>query len=714
MLFPSPASLKAKISLTNTIILFYIIRVNGHAKHDILYLEYFNMSMKEYKNKLIYETSPYLRQHAHNPVDWYPWGAEAFDRARMEDKPIFLFIGYSTCHWCHVMERESFENEDIAKLLNDTFVSIKVDREERPDIDEVYMNVCQAMTGSGGWPLTILMTPDKKPFFAGTYLPPTSMYGRTGLDTLLSRVAKLWRDERASLTEQSEKLARFFAQENKAYSGNGDAKRAIENLSDNLRTMYDPRFGGFSHAPKFPMPHFLLFLLHEWKAFGREDALDMVAYTLGQMARGGIYDHVGGGFSRYSTDARWLVPHFEKMLYDNALLLRAYVEMFAIAEDEVYGRIAVQTAEYLMRDMQSSEGGYYSAEDADSEGVEGKFYVWDEAELSSLITPDELERLRRRWGVSAAGNFEGKTILNRIGKSDEPDDHDDTLLKKLYDIRIRRVPPFKDKKISASWNGFAIEGMVRAGVVLGKATYIESARQAADFVLERMANENGLLCGTYLEGPGGPAFLSDWANMTNGLLSLFDATRNAKWLKKAKVLAAGLIERFADKDGFCMTQRDAEALLTVPRDIYDGAIPSGSACSVIALQRLSRLTGEDIWQTAFRKACEALTPMAESSPPSHAYLIIALMHSIMTPRQIIITSSGFSEEAANAYNALTKRFDPFTTVIWYDGNRETMNEMPELKAFENSKPFAAYVCENFSCRQPEYSVNAFLNKELSR
>lgn len=653
-------------------------------------------------NHLGHQKSPYLQQHAHNPVDWYPWGNEAFEKAKMEDKPVFLSIGYSTCHWCHVMERESFEDETISKLLNAGFVSVKVDREERPDIDEVYMSVCQAMTGSGGWPLTIIMTPDKKPFFAGTYLPPKAMGGRTGLDSLLAQVMRLWREARDTLEEHSEKVVRFFSEAERT-AGDGDAERALKDASEALRAMYETVYGGFSTAPKFPMPHYLLFLMHEWKVFGRRDALDMAAHTLKQMARGGIYDHVGGGFSRYSTDGRWLVPHFEKMLYDNALLLRAYADMFAITGDAVYKRVVTQTAQYLMRDMQSSDGGYYSAEDADTEGEEGKFYVWTEDELKDLLRTDERDRLRQRWGLTASGNFEGSTILNRIGMEDEPDEADAALLNKLFGMREKRVPPFKDMKVSASWNGLAVEGMARAGMLLDDTALVGSAQAAAQFVLSRMADGNGLACGTYLDGPGGPAFLADWANMTNGLLALFAATRRPEWLKKAKWLARGLLRLFADEQGFSMVPKGAETLLIAPRDTYDGAMPSGNACAVMALQRLYRLTGEDEWREAFQSAADVLLPMAMSSPPSHIHLLTALLDESVPYRQVIIAATPDNVDAADAYRMISKRFDPATTCIWYDGSPEMSSALPTRAGYKTEKPFAAYVCENFVCKAPVFS-----------
>ena len=665
------------------------------------------MNTNQLPNRLINETSPYLLQHAHNPVDWYPWGNDAFEKAKTQDKPIFLSIGYSCCHWCHVMERESFENEDIAKLLNSGFVSIKVDREERPDIDEVYMNVCQAMTGSGGWPLSIIMTPDKKPFFAGTYLPPKNMHGRTGLDSLLAQIMRLWHEERTALAEHSEKVAQVLSETGKT-EGGGDAEKALKDATRALRSMYEPKYGGFSTAPKFPMPHYILFLMHEFKSHDKKDALDIAGHTLKSMARGGIYDHVGGGFSRYSTDGRWLVPYFEKMLYDNALLLRAYAEMCAITGDAVYKRIATHTAEYIMRDMQSPDGGYYSAEDADSEGEEGKFYVWGEAELAEALTIEELQCLQVRWGLTAAGNFEGKTILNRIGTTDEPDESDVALMSKLYSIRKKRVPPFKDMKVSASWNGLMIEAMARAGVALGETALTRSAEAAAQFVMAHMTDDKGLACGTYLNGPGGPAFLADWANMINGLLALFAATRSIQWLEKSRTLAEGMLRLFADESGFAMTPKGAEVLLMSPRDTYDGAMPSGNAFAVWALQRLHWLTGEDRWRKALEKALAALLPLAECSPPSHIHLLTALLGEGTPHRQIIITARPDSAEAAEVYSKIARQFEPYTTLLWYDDTQEMTDALPMLSEYRTDRPFAVYICENYQCRQPLYTLDELM------
>ncbi len=658
-------------------------------------------------NRLSNEQSGYLLQHAHNPVDWYPWGAEAFEKARMEDKPVFLSIGYSTCHWCHVMAHESFESEEAAALLNVHFVPIKVDREERPDIDTVYMNVCQAMTGSGGWPLTIIMTPDKKPFYAGTYFPLHTKYGRIGLVDLLSRIGTIWRQERDTLVNRGEEIVALFNQSEELGEA-AEINEVLENGFTNLSDMFEDRLGGFSNAPKFPMPHYLLFLLEDWKANERKESLDMVKHTLVHMYRGGIYDHAGGGFSRYSTDEKWLVPHFEKMLYDNVLLLNAYAKTYAATGDAIFRFVAEKTADYLIRDMQTAQGAYASAEDADSEGVEGKFYVWQYNELKSILSADELALLESRYGVKPKGNFEGNTILNRIGVDGFADETDEAVLRKLYEQRKNRIAPFKDTKISAAWNGLAIEGMAEAGMKLGLTEYIQSAQGAADFIINTMMNETGLTCGTYMEGPGGPAFLADYANMAGALTTLYTATRRTEYIRKAKTLASQMLKLFRENNGFAMTTADSEALFMLPRDDYDGAIPSGSASAVMALVNLYHITGEATWQEEADRAIADMMPMAAASPPSHVYLLFAIMRQEVPRRQIVISAPADSEEAANAYQTLLQEFDPFTTTIWYDASAEMDTALPHFAQYKTDAPFAGYVCKNFTCQQPVYSAKELL------
>jgi uncharacterized protein YyaL (SSP411 family) len=525
---------------------------------------------------------------------------------------------------------------------------------------------------------------------------------------LLSRIATVWRQERDTLVNRGDEIASLFNQPDDQGEA-AEIGEVLENGIDQLSEMYESRYGGFSHAPKFPMPHYLLFLLADWKANERKESLDMVRETLAHMYRGGDYDHAGGGFARYSTDERWLVPHFEKMLYDNALLINAYANAYAATGEALLRFVTEQTADYLIRDMQTALGGYASAEDADSEGVEGKFYVWEYDELKEMLSADELSLLESRYGVKPRGNFEGKTILNRIGVDGFADEADEAVLSKLYAQRESRIHPFKDTKISAAWNGLAIEGMAAAGMKLGRTEYIESARKAADFILGSMMNESGLICGTYMNGPGGPAFLADYANMACALTTLYIATRQTEYIHNAKILARRMLKLFRDKNGFAMTTADSEALFMLPRDDYDGAIPSGSSSAVKALVNLYHVTGDSFWQEEADSVISNMLPTAAASPPSHVVLLTALLQRDMPHRQIVISAPAGSEDAASAYQTLISRYDPFTTVIWHDRSAEMDKEFSHLSEYKTDAPFAGYVCQNFACQQPVYSVNELMD-----
>lgn len=653
------------------------------------------------ENRLIYEKSPYLRQHAYNPIDWYPWGDEAFDLANTEDKPIFLSIGYSTCHWCHVMARESFENAEVARILNKRYVAIKVDREQRPDIDMVYMNVCQAMTGSGGWPLTLILTPDKKPLFAATYLPPKSMYGRIGLIELLEKIAQLWEHAREELIKTGENTAG-----NLTFAGESNEAVRFDDVLETgyleLEKMFDKKFGGFSYAPKFPMPHYLMFLLRDYKLNDRANSLKMVKKSLAGMYKGGVFDHVGGGFSRYSTDQKWLVPHFEKMLYDNALLLQAYAQGYAVTGELMFRYVAKKTAQYLIRNMQTQEGGFYSAEDADSEGREGLFYVWEHEELKKALSGDELSLIESDYGVGGKPNFEDKYILNRLNTDGFTDSGHERVLDKLFAIRENRVKPFKDTKISAAWNGFAIDAMAQAGMLLDAREYVACAKKAADFIISELTDKEGtLLCGAYLDGAAGPAFLADYANMVNALISVYLAQMDTHYLEQALMLAKKMLVLFEDENGFFMSEN--QELFIRPRDEYDGALPSGSSCAVMALVALWRITGEQYWQQKADKAIDALLPQAAKHSAAHIHLLSALMMRVAKNRHIIISSHNNNEEALSAYKLLCGRFEPFDTVLFNDLDSSD-KLIPYLKNYRKDVDFAAYMCENFSCRQPVYTA----------
>lgn len=663
---------------------------------------------QEITNKLIHESSPYLLQHAHNPVDWYPWGDQAFQKAEEEDKPIFLSIGYSTCHWCHVMAHESFEDEKVADVLNSHFISIKVDREQRPDIDQVYMSACQAMTGSGGWPLSIFMTADKKPFFAGTYFPKQDAYGKTGFIELSAQIARLWATDRQNLLKNSALISDHLSEQNRRSDTPTNVQALIDDCYAILRDSFESEFGGFSHSPKFPAPHNVLFLLKYYKAYDDAPALHMAEHTLIHMHRGGLYDHVGGGFSRYSVDREWLVPHFEKMLYDNALLLLAYSEALSATKNKAYRPIIDGIANYILRDMRSKYGDFYSAEDADSEGKEGKFYVFGYQELEQELSAAEMRWLENNYGVSQKGNFEGNNILHITGSAQDSDQ----ILQKLFALRSTRPRPFKDTKRSVSWNGLMIEALCRAGEVTGNQDYIERAQAAADFILAK-AQENEELYGTYKEGTKPTqAFLADYANFANSLIELYSATLELDYLQQAQSLASRMIALFWDDEDrrFYMTRKGDDELFIRPTDEYDGALPSGSSRAIECLGRLARLTGDSDFSHMFEKAVKEFTGIAADMPGAYNHFVSTLFAQIIPFRQIIITAKKDNEQARQVYKHLQKEYLPFTTLLFYDRSVEAKQVFPRLTAYDPFQSFAAYVCENFACQSPLYDPEELLKQ----
>jgi hypothetical protein len=564
-------------------------------------------------NRLIYEKSPYLLQHAYNPVEWWPWCEEAFQKARREDKPIFLSIGYSTCHWCHVMEEESFEDPEVAKLLNEAFICIKVDREERPDIDSIYMAACQLMTGQGGWPLTVLLTPDGKPFFAATYIPKEGHFGRVGLKELIPRVRELWRSRRGDLVKEAEKALELLKRVSQLPAGEELGEGALRRAYEQLAQEFDSTYGGFGAAPKFPLPHRLTFLLRYWKRTGEPHALEMVETTLKKMRLGGIYDHVGFGFHRYSTDRGWKLPHFEKMLYDQALLAISHLEAYQATDDGEYARTAREIFDYVLRDLLSPEGGFYSAEDADSEGEEGKFYVWQEEEIRAVLPVEETELAFKLFNVEAYGNFVEETSGRRTGRNvlylgkplsewslelglseNELGKRLEKIRQKLFEERGRRVRPHRDDKILADWNGLMIVALAKGAQVLAEPSYYaEAAERAAGFILRAMRDPEGGLLHRYREGEAAvAAFLDDYAFLIWGLIELYETTFKPRHLRAALELSETALERFWDEErgGFFFTAQDAEVLVR-RKEIYDGAVPSGNSVMMLNLLRLGRMTG---------------------------------------------------------------------------------------------------------------------------
>ncbi len=653
-------------------------------------------------------------------MEWYPWGEEAFEKAKSEDKPIFLSIGYSTCHWCHVMAHESFENPSVAELLNDAFISIKVDREERPDIDKIYMTVCQLMTGSGGWPLTIIMTPDKKPFFAGTYFPKESRFGRIGLVDLVKRVKSLWINERKQLLESTEKILYALQNTNTESPGRSLAENVLKTTYSQLSGRFDKKNGGFGNAPKFPTPHNLLFLLRFWKRTGDKGALDMVEKTLSSMRMGGIYDHIGYGFHRYSTDPNWLVPHFEKMLYDQALLTLAYLEAYQATDKIKYATTAKEVLSYVLRDMTSPEGGFYSAEDADSEGEEGKFYVWSKEEIEEIVGEEEAKTFLKIYNVDRDGNFleeatkrkTGNNILHLNSEFNETEDFDFDLFRtQLFEVREKRIRPHKDDKILTDWNGLMIAAFAKAGYILNEPDYIHIAKKAVDFIFNHMMNSNGRLLHRY--GKGGAdilAFVDDYAFLIWGLLNLYETSFETKYLEKAIKLTEEQLKLFWDSSigAFFFTAEDSESLITRQKEIYDGAIPSGNSVSMLNLLRLAQLTGNDEFEKRADSLGKVFAENIRASPVAHTLMMVAVDYAVGPTYSLVIAGDSGKEDTISMLNEVRKRFLPNKALIF----RPTEKLNPEIDKFSNFIQFfdkyeekaTAFVCINKTCKAPTNDI----------
>ena len=669
-------------------------------------------------NRLINEKSPYLLQHAYNPVDWYPWGDEAFEKAKKEDKPIFLSIGYSTCHWCHVMERESFEDQEVADVLNRYFVSIKVDREERPDIDHIYMTVCQALTGSGGWPLTIIMTPEQKPFFAGTYFPKHSRMGMTGLLELLEKVRIAWEQDREALIESGESIIESLESHFELEAQKEEiSKETIGAAYLELKESFDDTYGGFSYAPKFPMPHNLLFLLRYWKFEGKQAALDMVEKTLENMVRGGIFDHIEYGFSRYSTDQKWLVPHFEKMLYDNALLAISYLEAYQVTKKDIYARVARSIFTYVLRDMVAPEGGFYSAEDADSEGEEGKFYVWTPDEIKQILGEKDGELFCEYYGITEKGNFEGKSIPNRIRKSGSLFE-DEVIIapmrKKVFEYREKRVHPHKDDKILTSWNGLMIAALVLGGRILDEDLYTRAAERAVDFINHRLTDEKGRLLARYREGEAAYlGYLDDYAYFVWGLIELYHTTYNPTYLEQAIKRSQDMIQLFWDneKGGFFLYGKDGEKLITRPKELYDGALPSGNSVAALNLIRLARLTGDSKLEDIALEQIRSFAGIVKANPAAYTYFLIASMFVLYPSREVVFVGRKEDNNIKEMIGILHKNFIPNTVSILYPQDERGRKLVDLIPLIQEYKPIerngAVYVCRNFACQAPITDVKEF-------
>ncbi len=686
-------------------------------------------------NRLAQEKSPYLLQHADNPVDWYPRGEEAFQKARREDKPLFVSIGYSTCHWCHVMEEESFENPGVAKAMNENFVSIKVDREERPDLDNIYMTAVQALTGSGGWPLNVFVTPDGKPMFGGTYWPPEDRLGRPGFLTVMNSVAQAWKENRGNLLKQSDDLVRLIQKQAEAKADEtlalGD--KTFREAARDLRASFDETYGGFGHGIKFPRSHTLSFLLRYGKRTGEKEALEMVERTLTQMARGGIWDHVGGGFHRYSTDAQWFLPHFEKMLYDQAILAKSYLEAFqAAGRPEDAGR-ARQIFEYVLRDLRDPGGAFYSAEDADSLDPaaagkrEGAFYVWEKSELTELLGEEAGEVVSEIFGVSPEGNVqedphgefprknilalreEVETVAKKFGKS--PSEIQKLLEEskgKLFEARARRPRPHRDDKILTDWNGLMISSLAFGSRVLGETRYRASARQAADFILEKLVRKDGRLLHRFREGEAAIlGTIEDYAFFVHGLVDLYEAAFEPRYLAEAKRLTEEMVRLFWDETngGFFFTARDAEKLIVRQKEIYDGALPSGNSVAALDLLRVGRLTMARELEKKAELLFDAFSAAIGRNPEAYPQMLIALDFALGPSREIVLSAERGPEETETFLKAIYERFIPNKVVAFHPAQGESKSEIEKLSPFiKNQLPLkgkpTAYVCENYVCKFP--------------
>jgi uncharacterized protein len=664
-------------------------------------------------NHLSKESSPYLLQHQHNPVDWYPWGEAAIQRARREEKPIFLSIGYSACHWCHVMEHESFENDAIARVLNEHFVSIKVDREERPDLDQIYMNAVQMLSGRGGWPMSVFLTPELKPFYGGTYWPPTGRQGLPGFDQILTAVVDAWKNRRAEAITAADQLTTEIQKVGVRTGGRaGDLSLdLISGAVNQLTRSFDRTFGGFGQAPKFPHPMDLQLLLAVYSRNKQPGLLDMVRLTLDRMAAGGIYDHLGGGFARYSVDERWLVPHFEKMLYDNALLARTYTDAYLVTRDENCARVVRETLDYVLRDMTDPAGGFYSTEDADSEGEEGLFYTWTADEIDAVLGEERGATFGRVFDVTDAGNFEGRSILN-LPKTIEqcakimkrsPEDLANELAESkraLFEVREKRVHPAKDDKVIVAWNGLAIDSLARSGTALHEPKYVAAAAAAAQFILDSMQRD-GRLLHTWRRGEAKlDAYLDDYGALTNSLVSLYEATGDERWIDEAVRLVDVLIEQFADPaGGFFYTAADHEQLLTRTKELTDSSVPSGNALAASVLLRLGKLLGRTEYLDAAAATLAAAIPILERAPMAAGQMLLALDRYLGPSHELVLVGS--PTKIAGTLAAIEAQYLPRSVLARPSGDRipKQLAELFAGKASPDGEP-ALYVCENFACQAP--------------
>ncbi len=677
-------------------------------------------------NRLQFEKSPYLQQHKDDPVDWWPWCEEAFEKAKAEDKPVFLSIGYAACHWCHVMAHESFQDEEVARLMNETFINIKVDREERPDIDQLYMTVCQMVTGHGGWPLTIIMTPDKQPFFAATYIPKRSRYGRPGLLEIIPRIKEAWLRHRDEIIASADKLTSTLQKvmSFEAPSQIIDAEW-LEIAYRRLDDLFDPKYGGFGHAPKFPTPHTLLFLLRYWQRSGEAHALQMVEHTLTQMRLGGIYDQIGFGFHRYATDEAWRVPHFEKMLYDQALLTMAYTEAYQATGKPFYGETAREILTYVLRDLQAPEGAFYSSEDADSEGEEGRFYVWTVAELREALDPELAPLAIELFQVQPEGNYEEEATGERTGRNilylskppealarergwrpEELATKLEVIRQRLFAYRAHRVRPGRDEKILTDWNGLMIAALARAAQAFDEPAYTEAAQTAADFLLRTMRTPEGRLWHRYREGEAGiPGLLDDYAFLSWGLLDLYEMTFEEAYLETALALTEEMLQHFWDPRGvFYMTPDDGEPLIVRPRETLDSALPSGNAVALMNLVRLGHMTGRTTYEEHAEAMIRFFSGPVKQQPPSFTGMLISIDLAFGPIYELVLAGDPSDSTLKAMLRTIHHRYLP-RKVLMLRRPGEAGDRLVKLAPFVAARvpidgQATAYVCHDYRCEQP--------------
>ena len=684
-------------------------------------------------NRLVFEKSPYLLQHAANPVDWYPWGEEAFAAARAADKPIFLSIGYSTCHWCHVMERESFEDEEVAALMNESFVCVKVDREERPDLDHVYMTVTQAMTGSGGWPMTVVLTPEARPFFAGTYFPKESRYGRRGMLDLIPLIADVWKEKRREVLRDAERITQMLVSASSGAPGDVPGERVLALAQEQLASRFDPAWGGFGNAPKFPTPHNLTFLLRRSLRTGDARPRDMVTTTLERMRAGGIWDHVGFGFHRYSTDRVWLVPHFEKMLYDQALLALAYTAAWQATGDAALRRTAEEIFTYVLRDMTSPEGGFFSAEDADSEGVEGRFYVWTLDEVRAVLAEEDAALFARVYELRPEGNFHDEASGEATGANiphlerdvgawaralelEEPELRArlERCRAALFAAREERVHPLKDDKILTDWNGLMIAALARAAGAFDEPRYARAAARAADFALVYLTTGEGRLRKRYRQGEAGlPGTLEDHAFLAWGLLELYEADFDPRWLRAAIRITDEMVAHFADPEdgGFFLSADDGEELIVRAKDVYDGALPSGNSVAALVLMRLGRITAEERYEKLGEGTLRAFAGAVAQGPAAFTQLLEAVDFLVGPTYEVVVAGDPAAADTRALLAELRGRFvPPKVLLLRPNGDEPEIARLAPYTAAQEARGGRAtvYVCRDFACDAPRTDAAAAL------